>query len=86
MRDGVFKLETQVLSLDSPEDPTSAENELRITQTRAVRISRYNLIKKIGAGGMGEIHLGEDERLNRKVALKLLPAGFTRDGDRRCQS
>ncbi|HEX3232489.1 MAG TPA: serine/threonine-protein kinase, partial [Pyrinomonadaceae bacterium] len=42
----------------------------------------YNLLRKIGAGGMGEIHLAEDSRLDRKVAIKLLPAEFTLDVDR----
>jgi len=70
-------------SPDSPEQLTAEETvELQIVETRSVRIGRYKLIKKIGAGGMGEIFLGEDERLNRKVALKLLPAEFTQDADR----
>jgi len=56
--------------------------ELQIAKTPDVGIGRYKLIEKIGAGGMGEIYLGEDERLNRKVALKLLPAMFTQDADR----
>jgi serine/threonine protein kinase len=68
---------------DSPEHPTGDETvKLQIGETPVVRIGRYKLIKKIGAGGMGEIYLGEDERLNRKVALKLLPAQFTQDADR----
>src|SRR6266542_560165 len=42
-------------------------------------ISHYQIIKKLGAGGMGEVYLAEDMTLNRRIALKLLPAEFTGD-------
>jgi serine/threonine protein kinase len=46
------------------------------------RLGPYEVLSAIGAGGMGEVYRARDTRLNRDVALKVLPEAFSRDGER----
>src|SRR5438270_10161797 len=48
----------------------------------ASRLGPYELLTPIGAGGMGEVFRARDTRLNREVAIKLLPQEFAKDPDR----
>ena len=49
--------------------------------TPGTRIGPYEILQLTGAGGMGEVYRGRDTRLNRDVAVKILPAGPRQDAD-----
>ena len=45
------------------------------------RIGAYEILAPLGAGGMGEVYRARDSRLNRDVAVKVLPEAFSKDPD-----
>ena len=45
-------------------------------------LAHYRIVSKIGAGGMGEVYLAQDTKLDRKLALKILPADLASNRDR----
>src|SRR5215216_2658107 len=51
--------------------------------TSGTRVGVYEIVSAIGSGGMGEVFLATDTRLERRVALKILPSAFAPDVDRR---
>src|SRR5437660_7489486 len=50
--------------------------------TAGIKLGRYEIRAKIGEGGMGEVYLAQDTKLDRKVALKILPAELASNRDR----
>src|SRR6188474_712347 len=53
-----------------------------MTLASGTRLGAYEIAALIGAGGMGEVYRARDTRLNRDVALKVLPELFAADPDR----
>src|SRR4051794_12106556 len=73
LRERVESLLAQDKSLAALDDAVSAKG----------RIGPYQLVSKLGAGGMGEVYLAQDTRLGRQVAVKILPREFSSDAERR---
>jgi eukaryotic-like serine/threonine-protein kinase len=53
-----------------------------MTLTAGTKLGPYEIIGPLGAGGMGEVYRARDTRLDRMVAIKVLPASSATDADR----
>ena len=53
-----------------------------MTIVPGTKLGHYEILSQLGAGGMGEVYRARDTRLNREVAIKVLPTSFSNDEDR----
>jgi len=53
-----------------------------MTLPSGTRLGQYEILSQLGKGGMGEVYLAKDPRLNRKIALKVLPVELAANQDR----
>ena len=91
---GDVELRREVLSLLGQESRSYLERPAMAAAARQLaagarvelmgrRLGRYEIRARIGAGGMGEVYLALDTKLKREVALKLLPAVWVADAERK---
>src|SRR5215469_1240799 len=53
-----------------------------MTISRGAQLGPYEILARLGAGGMGEVYRARDARLHREVAIKVLSASLADDADR----
>jgi eukaryotic-like serine/threonine-protein kinase len=73
----VLSLIASMAAADSRFEPPDADSQ--IDSLAGHRVGAYEVLSRIGAGGMGEVYMARDTRLDRIVAIKVLPARFGAD-------
>src|SRR5213596_2359049 len=63
-------------------DVHSTESPMDSPLSAGTKLGRYEIRSQLGEGGMGEVYLAQDTKLDRRVALKILPAEVAANQDR----
>ncbi|HEY5610812.1 MAG TPA: protein kinase [Thermoanaerobaculia bacterium] len=72
--------------LKTPSSGSSAKKRVaagRQLLRSGAKLGPYQIVKPVGSGGMGDVYLASDTRLDRQVALKVLPSEFSEDAERK---
>jgi Tol biopolymer transport system component len=71
--------------IDTPAADLHPERQIVMALAAGARLGPYEIVAPIGAGGMGEVYRGRDTRLDRSVAIKVLPDHLSSDPNRRAR-
>jgi len=71
------------VELEIPSEEAVASAPKAVSEQVPERLAHYRILERIGAGGMGEVYLADDTKLERKVAVKILPPHLAADPERR---
>jgi len=75
-------VESLLASSDEARSGFLQSSAVRVTLTKGTRLGDYEVQSLLGSGGMGEVYRARDRRLDRDVAIKVLPSFLSSDPDR----